>query len=314
MTGFQSWMPHGAILPRASALIWKGLAWPFRTLLTRFSDRLTNPAILADFGLAARALFSYAFDRPSALSLLPVAIELVAQSYRSDAVASRALLGKALAVARLDTHAHEDIPALARQAKLLLDADPDFLVEIFGVVFGYSVNDDSKTSMGSSQILALTSNRRQDYDHAKWELKEIVPRFLEAQPETAVRAISAALAGYVRRKYGEVRTIDLPNAGATLTLIEDDSHIWASNPDDPHAHADNVAGMLLAFKTRLETANEDDARALAQYVIRHAKPLVLWARLFLVGAKRRGGSWQISVAICERDADPTIIGYGKRRH
>lgn len=264
----------------------EGLAWPFRTLLTRFSDRLTNPAILADFGLAARALFSYAFDRPPALSLLPIAIELVAQSYRSDAVASRTLLAKALAAARLETHAHEDIPALARQAKLLLDADPDFLVEIFGVVFGYSVSDDSKTSMGSSQILALTSNRRQDYDHAKWELKEIVPRFLEAQPETAIRAISAALAGYVRRKYGEVRTIDLPTAGATLTLIEDDSHIWASNPDDRHAHADNAAGMLLAFKTRLETASDDDARALAQYVIRHAKPLVLWARLFLVGAKR----------------------------
>ncbi len=53
-----------------------------------------------------------------------------------------------------------------------------------------------------------------------------------------------------------------------------------------HAHADNAGGILLAFKTRLETASEEDARALAQYVIRHAKPLVLWSRLFLVGAKR----------------------------
>ncbi|WP_063695350.1 ATP-binding protein [Bradyrhizobium embrapense] len=264
----------------------EGLAWPLRTLLTRFSDRLTDPAIQADFGLAARALFAYALDRPAAVTLLPIAIELVVQSYRSDTAASRALLAKTLAAGRLESHAHEDIPALARQAKLLLDADPDFLVEIFGVVFGYNVSDDSATSIGSSQILALTSNRRQDYDHAKWELKEVVPRFLKAQPETAIRAISAALAGYARQKYGDVRTIEVPTAGVTLALIEDDSHIWASDPNDRHAHADNAGGMLLAFKTRLETASDDDARALTQYVIRHAKPLVLWSRLFLVGAGR----------------------------
>jgi len=264
----------------------EGLAWPFRTLLTCFSSRLTDPAVLVDFGLSARALFSYAFERPAAASLLDIAIELVAESYLSGAAASRALLSRTLAAARLETHAHEDIPALARQANLLLDADPDFLAEIFGVVFGYSVSDDSATSINPSQILALTSNKRQDYNHAKWALKEIVPRFLKAHPETAIRAISAALAGYARQKYADVRTIDLSTAGVALTLIVDDSHIWASDPNDRHAHADNAGGILLAFKTRLETASDDEARALARYVIRHAKPLVLWARLFLVGAKR----------------------------
>jgi hypothetical protein len=264
----------------------EGIAWPLRTLLTRFSNRVTDPAILTDLGTASRALFSYAFDRPAAASLMPIAIELVADSYRSDAMASRALLSRTLAPARLETHAHEDIPALTRQAKSLLDADPDFLAEIFGVVFGYSVSDDSKTSMGPSQILPLISNKRQDYDHAKWALKEVVPRFLEAQPETAIRAISAALESYSRRKYGDVQTIDVSVAGSTLTLIADHSHIWASDPDDRHAHAENAGGILLAFKTRLETASDDDARALAQYVIRHAKPAVLWARLFLIGAKR----------------------------
>jgi hypothetical protein len=264
----------------------EGIAWPLRTLLTRFSNRVTDPAILADLGIASRALFSYAFDRPAAASMMPIAIELVADSYRSDAVASRALLSKTLAPARLETHAHEDIPALTRQAKSLLVADPDFLAEIFGVVFGHSVSDNSETAMGPSQILPLISNKRQDYDHAKWALKEIVPRFLDAQPETAIRAISGALESYVRRKYGEVHIIDVPAGGGTLTLIEDHSHIWASDPNDRHAHAENAGGILLAFKARLETASDDDARALAQYVIRHAKPAVLWARLFLVAAKR----------------------------
>jgi uncharacterized protein (DUF934 family) len=264
----------------------EGLAWPLRTLLTRFSKRITDDVALADLGVASRALFSYAFDRSSAASLMPIAIELVADSYRSDHTASRALLSKTLTPERLASYAHEDIPALTRQAKTLLAVDPDFLTEIFGVVFGYSVSDDSPTAMGPSQILALTSNKRQDYDHAKWTLKEVVPHFLETNPELAIQAISGALEGYVRRKYGGVQTIEIQAAGGVIALIADHSHIWASDPDDRHAHADNAAAIILAFKKRLGTASEADARLLAQHVIRHAKPAVLWARMFLVGAKR----------------------------
>ena len=222
----------------------------------------------------------------SAASLMPSAIELVADSYRSDRTASRELLSKTLTPERLASYAHEDIPALTRQAKTLLTVDPDFLTEIFGVVFGYSVSDDSPTAMGPSQILALTSNKRQDYDHAKWTLKEVVPHFLDTNPELAIRAISAALEGYVRQKYGGVQTIEIQAAGGPVALIADHSHIWASDPDDRHAHADNAAAIILAFKKRLGTATEADAHLLAQHVIRHAKPAVLWARMFLVGAKR----------------------------
>jgi hypothetical protein len=265
----------------------EGLAWPLRTLLTRFSKRITDDAALADLGVASRALFSYAFDRPSAASLMPIAIELVADGYRSDVTASRGLLSKTLTPERLAAHAHEDVPALTRQAKILLTADPDFLAEIFGVVFGYGVTDSSPTSMGPSQILPLTSNKKQDYDHAKWTLKEVVPRFLETHSEIAIRAISAALEGYVRRKYGDTIQInEIQTVGGAVTLIADHSHIWASDPNDKHAHADNAAAIILAFKKRLETASDTDARTLAQHVIRHAKPAVLWARMFLVGAKR----------------------------
>jgi hypothetical protein len=264
----------------------EGIAWPLRTLLTRFNQRLTNGALLADFGIAARALFSYAFDQPTAASLVPTAIELVADSYRSDKTASRALLSRTLTAERLATNSHEDIPALTRQAKTLLDADPDFLVEIFGVIYGHSVNDDSKTSMGASQILAMTSNKRQDYNHAKWTLKEIVPRFLEKEPEAAVRAINAALEGFAQQRYGNRQLIAVPSTGGPLALTADQSYIWAGDPDDRHAHADNSAAIILAFKARLETASDDDARLLAGFVIQHAKAAVLWARLFLGGAKR----------------------------
>jgi hypothetical protein len=264
-----------------------GIAWPLRTLLTRFSKRIADAAMLADLGIASRALFAYAFDQLSAASLLPIAIELVADSYRSDAAASRALLSKTLTAERMATGAHEDIPALARQAETLLTADPDFLVVVFGVVFGYSVSDDSPTRIGESQILPLTSNKRQDFNHAKWTLKEVVPRFLDVNPELAIRAISAALEGYVRRKYRDtLQANEIHTSDGRVTVIADHSHIWASDPNDRYAHADNAAAIVLAFKKRLQTAGDADAQTLVQHVIRQASPAVLWARMFFVGAKR----------------------------
>jgi hypothetical protein len=264
-----------------------GVAWPLRTLLSCFTKRTTDVGARAHLGEAARALLQFAFDAPSAAPLVPLAIELVADTYLSNALESRTLLASTMTLARLATHAHEDIPALTRQAKTLLAVDPEFLVEIFGAVFGHRVTDTSATFMGRSQILPLTSNKKQDYDLSKWQLKEIVPRFLETHPEEAVRAIAAALEGHIRLKYGaSLKEQAFTVGSSTITLLTDQSYIWASDPEDRHAHADNIASIILAFKKRLETAGDVEAQELARYTICHCKLAVLWARMFLVGAGR----------------------------
>lgn len=74
--------------------------------------------------------------------------------------------------------------------------------------------------------------------------------------------------------------------GKTIRLLDDGSHVWAHNPDNPYAHADNVAGLIGAFKRRLLESPESDAVNLAQITIATNRLAVLWARMFLAAAKR----------------------------
>ena len=74
--------------------------------------------------------------------------------------------------------------------------------------------------------------------------------------------------------------------GKTVELLNDGSHIWAYNPDDPHAHANNVAGMLKAFLNRLASSTEAESIDLATRVIEKNRLAVIWARLFVAAARR----------------------------
>ena len=56
------------------------------------------------------------------------------------------------------------------------------------------------SSIGQSQILPLSSNRRQDYDMALYELGSVFQEFLERAPENATRALIAVTEGYVTRR------------------------------------------------------------------------------------------------------------------
>jgi hypothetical protein len=264
------------------------LAWPLRSLLSVFVKRTTNPIELGYLGGASRTLLEFTLSGTSPASqLTPIAIELVADTYLSDAMASRELLSRLMTEGRLATHAHQDMPALARQAKLLLNADPEFLIEIYRVIFGYRVTDTASTSMGQSQILSLSSNKKQDYDQSQWQLKEVITAFLEQHPEQAVRAIVAALESHARSKYASTLTeLSVTVEGRNVTLIEDTSYAWAHDPDDRYAYADNIASIILAFKKRLETASDAEAAQIITFTIQHNKLAVLWARMFLVGTKR----------------------------
>jgi hypothetical protein len=281
----ESW----SVVAAASADHLQNLAWSLRSLLSLLVPRARGTTERAHLGRAARALLTYSLEDATAPAarLVPSGIDLVLETYATDTTASRDLLSRLLAADRMATHAHQDMSALARGAKALIVADPSFLVSIFRSVFGHTVTDTSATSLGSSQILPLTSNKRQDFEHAKWELKEIVPRFLQESPEQGLLAICAALEANVIAEHKpdaveQTFVID----GHPTSLIDDYSHIWASDPDDPHAHAVNEASIIGAFRKRIEAGTDADAAAFARLATAHVKLAVLWSRLFLVAAHR----------------------------
>lgn len=283
LTNFAPWCRFAA---DASARI-ERVAWALRTLLWKIVGTVTDGSQRAQLGVAARAVFKFAIGDASGSRLVIAAIDLVGETYETDIEASRALLSQILAGERFEQHAHEDIPALARAAKRISEHDPDFVVQIYRTTFTERVNDTSATSMGNSQILPLTSNKKQDYDHARWQLSQYVPKFFETNSEFGVRVLVTALEGAVASEHKtDEKPVSVVVAGKSVELLDDGSHVWAHDPDDRHAHADNAAGMLKAFMTRLLTSPANDAINLATLAIDRNRLAVLWSRMFLAAARR----------------------------
>ena len=207
------------------------IAWPLRTLLFQIVGKVTDAHQRVQLGQAARALLTFALNNQRAGQLVTVGIDLVGDTYETDIVASRALLSQLLTGDRFANHAHEDIPPLARKAKHIAAHDPDFAVEIYRVTFTRGVLDTSATAMGDSQILSLTSNKKQDYDHARWQLAQYIPGFLECNPDLGVRLLITALEGQLASEHptnAEEQLISV--GGQTVAFLEDGSHIWAHDP------------------------------------------------------------------------------------
>jgi hypothetical protein len=143
--------------------------WPLRTLLFALEEKIASDAHRDQMGGAARKLLEAALSRTDgAGNLTAPAIGFVATTYASDVTASRALLRQLFEPGRFRNHGDQEIPWLARKLAPIAKVDPDFVVEVYAAAFSGKILDDSSTSLGNSQILPLTSNRRQDYDHALW--------------------------------------------------------------------------------------------------------------------------------------------------
>ncbi len=270
------------------------VVWSLRTLLFLLVGRVETTEQLVLLGRAARAVLQVALEQELPSQLAATAIGFVADTYASDTLASRRLLQKLLDPVRLRRHAHEDMSWLARKVKPIGAFDPDFVVDIYRTIFGHVVADDVATSISHSRILPLSSNSRQDYEMARYALKEAFPDFLRSHALEAVRALVAALEGYIATSHQldeNVREEAVHVGELDASIVEDRSHIWAWNPDD--AHSDNAVSFVKAFRAYLLNAPDAEARQIVNEVIRCNRLAILWSRMFLVGSQRADGIGEI---------------------
>src|SRR5258707_795674 len=101
----------------------------------------------------------------------------------------------------LAQHGYEAMPVIARELRGVLTADPDVVADIYEAVFAYEEPSDDATDMSGSQILALTSNKRQDYDQSKWQLAEYYPSFVQEYPVLATKAMLKVIDVYRMREH-----------------------------------------------------------------------------------------------------------------
>lgn len=296
-----------------------------RFLLHNLIERAGGEAFGGMLGQAARALMAHGLAQQEPDFTVRSSIDFVIATYDTDVEASRTLLAQLFERDRLDRFGHEEVPAVCYKIAAVGDVDPEFVTNIYQIVFGYEVTEDRQTRIGQSQILSLTSNARQDYGMARWSLGEYLPKFLQAHPQAAVRAVINAVEGYVASEHvpsDEALDVAFQVSGRPIRLLEDRSHIWAHDPDN---HYDRDAeSLILKLRAHLAAIPEAEAVALIDILVDKASFAILWARMFLCAVERNDGVvdilWPIAVTEpflvlpdTRKDAiDLVAIGFGRR--
>ena len=268
-----------------------GLVAPsVRFLLYQFIDRRSESMPPPrELGVTSRSLLAYGFGLSDPGILVETSIGFVADTYGSDPRASRQLLSKVFEDERLQRFAPAEVPAICQKVRAIAIEYPDFAVEVYRKTYEYDVTESRMTHMGSSQILPLLSNARQDYSMARYVLEEFISEFLDMHPCHAIQALIVSVDGYVERAHPippEVEELACTVGGRQVRLRPDLSRIWAHNP---HGEKDGDGGVLISkLLEALMGSAESIAVELGDLLIEKGALAVLWSRLFLAAAGRGG--------------------------
>ncbi len=246
------------------------------------------------FGSAARALLTLAWSLDPEWSLLTGnAIQFVAKSFGSDPAAARTLLRRILEEPRFTAHAHEEAPLLAEGIGNIIPHDPEFAAIIYRTLFQRSAPQEGTTWLGGhrSQILPLSSNRRQDYERARWHLARALKPFLEVDPRSGVAAVIGVTFGLAthdlppHRQAPETLWIDV--GAHTLCVVDDLLSLQDWRQPGPGT-GDHESGVLEAFVNFLRAANPAAFRLAVEVALGTPTCAAVWARLLGVAAERVG--------------------------
>jgi hypothetical protein len=272
-----------------------------RFLLFRIVGSVAEPEQRGDLGVAARGLLAYAFTLDKPGNLVSSAIDLVGDTYASNAPLSRALLEQIFAPDRLAIYAAEEVPALCRKIETIATIDPAFGERIYQQTYGFEVTGQQETMMSDSQIMAFRSNARQDYDMARYALGEFFETFLKLHPDHAIGAIVQSVEAYVARDHprnSEMLDAEVQVDGRAIRLREDWSHIWAHNPESSYGHdAEELIKKLLGY---MRSADAAAVTHIAERLVETSSLAIFWSRLFLVATERNDPLVDILLPIAMR--------------
>ena len=261
-------------------------------------------------GTASRRLLAFAWiQRQRDPRLVAQALRFVCRTFGTDVGASAELLRRAIEPGHLAQHSSEELSVLADAVASLTRHDPGLVRDIYRAAFGYSETSDAPTSIRRG-VLSLTSNRRQDYQSALYQLVQSFPAFLRTAPEEAVEAMNVALECYVTREHSlpeeDAAEFDLDEERARL--LADYSHIW----DRGQGYPDQDAIQLLdCVQRRLEELADRQGGAaklgdLLDTLVRTCRLAVVWRRLLGLGTRYpdhigltlRTAGWSLPVLMC----------------
>jgi hypothetical protein len=166
--------------------------------------------------------------------------------------------------------------------KHIVDADPLTAATVVNSIFEYEETSKAKTEIGSSTIMPFTSDRRQDFELARYTLQREYPYFLQKAPLQALSAAIAAVQHQVLREHSSALTsaasFNYVYDGTAGSYTSDLSEIW----DQGYRNEISLTLLDTCFR---ELIGENGSRALPsdvviETVVRVAKFAVVWRHVF----------------------------------
>lgn len=264
-----------------------------RFLLWTLSEKsaLANATVMAAFGRAARELLARAWSwAPYSQVMTNAAIKCVTKSFMSDPAASRVLLQRIFEESHFTEHAHTEAPSLAEGIRNIISYDADFAVLIYATLYERKAPQEGKTWIGGQQsrILPLTSNRKQDYEHAHWYLNRAIKRFLEVAPTQAVTAVIGVARGKAfDRNASELSVQEIVVAGRTIRVLEDYLSLqdWREKSTGRSSSDDDVLRQFVCF---LEVVDAPIFRQVVEKAASVEAGASIWARILQIASERLG--------------------------
>ena len=206
------------------------------------------------------------------------AISGVTSTFTADPVNTAVLIRAIITPRHLAEYGYIEMPSLADVVPSLLPHDPELVRDIYVAAFGYDERSTDITEI-TRGILNMTSNRRQDYNHAHYTLAEHFPTFIEASPQSAIEALSSVYGRYASRSAYSTRVVEVAWADERFSFIDD--YLF----EHLHDSSDEEAQILNAFGDWLHagqdsTDEQGDRYHLAAETLRSlTAPAGLWRTL-----------------------------------
>ncbi|MFJ7297807.1 NACHT domain-containing protein [Streptomyces collinus] len=226
-------------------------------------------------GLAARRLLEYLWTQPPAPASR-LAITAVIQTAASDLTATETLLRRAVESPQLEERGYNDLLSLTSKVSELLAPLPCLTEDLYVAVLGHTETSSADTQMGSGSVLTLVSNRRQDFDAAKYPLTKHFPTVLRSDLPRALAILTRLTST------GQ----DLPEhsavlGGRTFVVIKDDSRTWDFGSSYTRS---DPAALLDAYQDLAATATATEAQALCEALASAPQTGVVWRRTLRAAA------------------------------
>ena len=277
-------------------------AWDLGLIAFRFLEEMkTRPSTqnFSQLGSIARTILKWIWaekekNKESRCDAIAAqfGVPLVAQTYRTDAGASRELLEPILAVTKEPDFSIQLVYRVVQYIGDIAPIDPAFTERLYLLVFSTEVRSDARTLMGGGPVFRMTSTRRQDFQMCQYLLLEYFRSYIKLAPvlafRTAIRCVDQFVeAHHVRRHLNagfSVADVTKPFAfrGGTAHDMQDSSFIWDRGPDhyEPTQMGDDLRSAIG------ELAQDPDAISTLNAVLNlfrdEARSGFLWRRLLAV--------------------------------